>query len=275
MKYDTSKLDQNLVAQASKGGQWDENDQGRYDALVKAQQQSSQPNSASKSNPKAQSNLTKQSNSTPARQQAKKKAQTVISKSKGTNTSIRNNQSQRVNQDNDIDTNVNGNNNKVFNQQDNSIRQYGGDNRSLVINEGSGGKGSNKYYTSADKAITMGTLSGFYDVDDSPAAQAGYVDQQQTMNRDAQKKYANSGTRIASKYAGFRGGDLNMKTLQQRIDSNGQHFSDLATIQEVKTYGDRAAKRDYAKFEFGDPIEEVTSNAGEIASGYKDDIDDM
>ena len=168
-----------------------------------------------------------------------------------------------------------GNNNTVINEQDNSIRQYGGDNRSLVINEGGGKKGKGGYYNAADKAITMGTLGGFYDVDDSPAAQAKFVDQQQTMNRDAQKKYSNVGMTTAAKYAGFRGGDVDIKALQRRIDGNDQYFRDLATIQEVKTYGDRAAKFEYAPFEFGDPIEEVTSNADKIAKGYKDDIDDV
>ena len=97
-------------------------------------------------------------------------------------TKINNTQSQDVTQDNDINTNVNGNNNTVVNNQDNSVRQYGGDNRSLVINEAntgnqSGSGSSGGYGSSADKAITMGTLGGFYDVDDSPGAQASFVDQ--------------------------------------------------------------------------------------------------
>ena len=121
----------------------------------------------------------------------------------------------------------------------------------------------------------MGTLGGFYDVDDSPAAQAKFVDQQQTMNRDAQKKYSNVGITTANKYAGFRGGNIDIKALQRRIDGNEQYFRDRATIQEVKTYGDRAAKFEYKPFEFGDPIEEVKSNADKIAKGYKDDIDDI
>ena len=41
-----------------------------------------------------------------------------------------------------INTNVNGNNNTAVNNQDNSVRQYGGDNRSLVINEANTGNQS-------------------------------------------------------------------------------------------------------------------------------------
>ena len=195
-------------------------------------------------------------------------------------TKINNTQSQDVTQDNDINTNVNGNNNTVVNNQDNSIRQYGGDNRSLVINEantgnqsGSGSRGG--YYNSADKAITMGTLGGFYDVDDSPGAQASFVDQAQTMNRDAQKRFAGMGLATAAQYSNFDPGVINRTALDQSIRGDEQNWFDRATVQEVKTYGDRAAKTSYAPFEFGDPIEEVTSNASEIAKGYKDDIDDV
>jgi len=191
---------------------------------------------------------------------------------------VSNSQEQNVNQDNDITTNITGDNNQVFNQQDNSIRQYGGDNRSLIINSGSGDRdssGKSKYYTDADKAITYGTLGGFYAPDDSPAGQAKFMDMNQTFNRDAQKRYANVGTQTASKYTNFTGGNANIKNLQYRIDSNDQYFRDRATIQEVKTYGDRAAKTKYPDFNFGAPIEEITSNAGEIAQGYKKDIKDL
>ena len=195
-------------------------------------------------------------------------------------TEIKNTQEQNVKQDNDITTDINGNNNTVFNNQDNSIRQYGGDNRSMVINEAntgnqSGSGSSGGYYNAADKAISMATLGGFYDVDDSPAARASFVDQSTTMNRDNQKRYAGMGLQTAAQYTGFRAGDVNMENLQSSIDRAGQKFRDMATIQEVKTYGDRAAVTSYPAFEFGDPIDEVTSNAGDIADDYKDDIDDM
>lgn len=195
-------------------------------------------------------------------------------------TKINNTQSQDVTQDNDINTNVNGNNNTVVNNQDNSVRQYGGDNRSLVINEANTGNQSGSgsgggYYNSADKAITMGTLGGFYDVDDSPGAQASFVDQAQTMNRDAQKRYAGQGLATAAQYTNFDPGVINRTALDQSIRGDEQNWFDRATVQEVKTYGDRAAKTSYAPFEFGDPIEEITSNTGDIADDYKDDIDDM
>ena len=111
-----------------------------------------------------------------------------------------NEQKQKVNQDNDINTTITGDNNKVFNEQDNSIRQYGGDNRKIVINEantGTGG-GSDRYggyqLSGTEKALEAGTLGGFFDADDSPAARAKFVDQSLTMNNDFQKQFANSGS---------------------------------------------------------------------------------
>ena len=183
------------------------------------------------------------------------------------------NQSQKVTQDNDINTTITGDNNKVFNEQDNSIRQYGGDNRSLIINSDRNSRG--KYYSDADQAVTMGTLGGFFSPDDSPAAQAKFNDLHKTLNKDAQKKYSNYGAKAASKYSGFRGGEVSVQGLQNQIFKNTQNLADKATIQEVKTYGDRAAKTNYPIFQFGDPIEEITSNAGDIAEGYKKDINSI
>jgi hypothetical protein len=194
-------------------------------------------------------------------------------------TKIESTQEQNVNQDNDVNTDINGNSNTVVNNQDNSIRQYGGDHRSMVINEANtgnqGGGANSAYYNAADKAITMATLGGFYDVDDSPAARASFVDQSVTMNRDNQKRYAGAGLATAAQYTNFDPGVVNMENLQSSVDSASQQWFDRAKVQEVKTYGDRAAVTDYADFKFGDPIEEITSNASDIADDYKDDIDDM
>ena len=198
------------------------------------------------------------------------------------NTEINNQQTQNINQNNDINTTITGNNNNVTNNQDNSIRNYGGDNRSLIINESNtgiqGGSGRNSrgsYYNTADKAITMGTLGGFFDVDDSPAGQAKFMDMNQTFNRDAQKRYQGFGGNTANRYRNYRSGAFNIENLQQRVDSTGQRFRDMATLQGVKTYGDRAAVTNYPAFEFGDPIKPVKSDASNIAKSWKDDIDDV
>ena len=311
--YNVDDLDQDIVKQVQRGKNWDENDQKRYDAIAGAKSKAQTVANKPKAESTAQKTQTQQKTNQSIFNETKKPAATNTNTEKTTEnpaydqerydkmyertdgpqynptspwkdakgkaqayTEIKNQQEQNINQDNDINTNITGDNNKVFNEQDNSIRQYGGDNRSLVINESAGGgKGNGGYYTAADKAITMGTLSGFYDVDNSPAAQAKFVDQQQTMNRDAQKQYSNYGSKTASKYTGYRGGDVNIRALQSRLDKNHQYFFDLAKLQEVKTYGDRAAVTSYPEFKLGDPIKPVESNAGDIADKYRDDIDDM
>ena len=97
---------------------------------------------------------------------------------------MRNLQDQDVEQDNDITSTVTGDNNYVYNNQDNSIRQYGGDNRQFTY---VGGKD-----TRLDTPASMATLSGIWDVDDSPAKQAKFVDLYSSLNADNQKKYANT-----------------------------------------------------------------------------------
>lgn len=263
----TKGLDQDLAMEALQGGRmFGESDKKRYDELVRKRAEAKSRAQQSKNTPKPSNSNNNNQTATNTGDIAQK-------------TDIKNTQEQNVNQDNDITTSINGDNNRVFNEQDNSIRQYGGDNRSLVINEANTGNqkggGSGGYYNSADKAITMGTLGGFYAPDDSPAGQAKFVDQAQTMNRDAQKRYSNVGVTTAAKYAGQKAGKVDVNALQRRIDGNEQYFRDRATVQEMKTYGDRAAKFRYDPFEFGDPIEEVKSNAADIAKGYRDDIDDM
>lgn len=260
-KKKTQGLDQDLAMEAMQGGRmFGASDKKRYDELVRKRAEAKSRAQQAKGNNSNNNNQTATNTGDIAQK-----------------TDIKNTQEQNVNQDNDITTTINGDNNRVFNEQDNSIRQYGGDNRSLVINEANTGnqKGSGGYYNSADKAITMGTLGGFYAPDDSPAGQAKFVDQAQTMNRDAQKRYSNVGVTTAAKYSGQGAGKVDIKALQRRIDGNEQYFRDRATVQETKTYGDRAAKFRYDPFEFGDPIEEVKSNAGDIASGYRDDIDNL
>ena len=106
-------------------------------------------------------------------------------------TDIKNTMDQNVRQDNDINQTV-GDGSNVVNNVDNSVRSYGGDNRSMVINTGNTGAqgGAGSSLTGAlDGAATAATLGGFYDVDDSPAAQAKFMDVHNTLNIDQQKRF--------------------------------------------------------------------------------------
>ena len=97
-----------------------------------------------------------------------------------------NQQNQSVQQDNDINSNITGNNNITNISQDNSVRNYGGDQRNFtyVSNNKNG-------YT--DTPASMATMAGFYEVSDSPASNAAFIDRYSTQNFDNQKRYGNTG----------------------------------------------------------------------------------
>ena len=269
MSYDTSKLNQKLVAQARQGSKWDHNDQARYDALLKAQQKS-----APKPAPK------------PSHQQAKAKAQAVQNKTSTktqvqvkppmnsakapNNAQVSNQQQQSVQQDNDINTTINGDNNKVFNEQDNSIRQYGGDNRSFTYNAG---KGGNRY---EDTPVSAATMGGFYDVNDSPGAQAGRFDMWSTMNRDAQKRYAGDAMKTYAKYGNIDAREYTAESMENTLNRGVQYSFDRADRQTGHVFGD-IWNDNYITEDWKMPSapEAITSNAADIADKAKEDIEDI
>ena len=144
---------------------------------------------------------------------------------------------QNVTQDNDITNNVNGDGNYITNTQDNSIRQYGGDNRQFTyVSNGSGGAyGGNHLETPA----TMATLGGFYDVDDSPAKQAKFLDLHTTLNRDNQKRYANTAhiAQGAIHRAGMNSA-VNMNALDARIHNREQYSRAKSEMMGMNLFGD-------------------------------------
>ena len=176
----------------------------------------------------------------PKRGEAKSRSQQVIKtqgmpNTAGINTSAGNQQNQNTNQDNDINSTVSGDNNYVYNTQDNSIRQYGGDNRSLTIN--SDGKGS--LMDSMDGAATAGTLAGLWDADDSPGAKASRLAQHSDMNKQMQKKYANT-SHIAqgaiSRAA--QNSFINPRELDNRIHERSMYHRAKSTTKGASIFGD-------------------------------------
>ena len=172
MKYDLSHienlpagLDPEIVSKTHQGKGWGAQDQARYDEMIKKRGE-------------AKGQAQQYINNRPQNQGGSKPKPYS-----GNDTAIANTQTQTVTQDNDQQSSVVGDNNYVYQQQDNSIRNYGGDNRSFVYN--SNGEGP-------DTPATMATLSGYYAPDDSPGAQASRLDRHVTQNRDNQKKYANT-----------------------------------------------------------------------------------
>ena len=145
---------------------------------------------------------------------------------------IKNTQEQNVNQDNDINNNVSGDDNYIVNNQDNSIRQYGGDNRSFVYNSAGGG--------GVETPGTMATLAGFYDVDDSPAAQAARFDLHSTLQKDAQKQFQDTSyiAQGAVKRA-EQNSFINPSALDARIRARQQANRDRSNVLDNKLFGSR------------------------------------
>ena len=184
-------------------------------------------------------------------------------------TDIENTQTQDVSQDNDITTNVDGNNNTVVNNQDNSIRQYGGDNRSFVYNSNGGGAGS-------DMPASMATLSGFFAPDDSPAAQAKFNDMYSTMNADNQKRYAGAAMETFAKYGKLDARSYTPESMANAIGRSTQYSYDKADEQTGHVFGDIWNDNYITEsWKMPTPPKAIESNAEEIADKAKEDIEDI
>ena len=184
-------------------------------------------------------------------------------------TGTKNTQTQDVTQDNDINTNVNGNNNTVVNNQDNSVRQYGGDNRSFVYNGGGGSAGS-------DMPASMATLAGFFAPDDSPAAQAKFNDMYTTMNRDNQKRYAGAAMETYAKYGKIDAREYTPQSMATAIGRSTQYSYDKADEQTGHVFGDIWNPNYITEgWKMPTPPKEIESNAADIADKAKEDIEDI
>ena len=134
-------------------------------------------------------------------------------------------------QDNDQQSSVVGDKNYVYQTQDNSVRNYGGDNRSFTYN-GTGDLGK-------DNVATMGTLSGIWAPDDSPGAQAARLDRHVTQNRDNQKAYANTSHIAEGAIArARRNAYIDPAALDKRIGERSEYHRSKATLKGNQIFGD-------------------------------------
>ena len=85
----------------------------------------------------------------------------------------------------------------------------------------------------------MATLAGYYAPDDSPAAKAKRLDQNVTMNRDNQKKYANTSYIAEGAIArANRNSFIDPGKLDERIHKRSQYHRDQSTIKGAEIFGD-------------------------------------
>ena len=141
-------------------------------------------------------------------------------------------QNQNANQDNDVTSTINGDGNTVRIDQDNSVRQYGGINKSFTYNGGSNG---NNY---EDTPVSAGTMGGYFHDEDSPGRSASFVDRYTTMNDDYQKKYQNTGHAQDSIDAASKNKAVDVNALDQRINDRAAATRARSTVMAGDIFGD-------------------------------------
>ena len=119
-------------------------------------------------------------------------------------------------------------------------------------------------------------MGGFYDVDDSPAANAAFNDRYTTQNADNQKRYAGAAMDTFMKFGNLDARGYTPEAMDTQINRSIQNSFDRADRQTGLVMGD-IWNENYTTGTWkpagkADPIE---SNADEIADDAKDDIDDV
>lgn len=144
---------------------------------------------------------------------------------------------------------------------DQSERYYGGtqNNMSIVY-----GQGSNQSNTAAVSDLT--TL-GLGKADDSPAAQAKFIDMYSTLNRDNQKKYDNPND--AAKYIqrAASTNPIDYVALNNQISQSIQNHYDLADKQSTYYMGDG--------YKYRPPVYNMPENQDSIEAGTDEIYDDV
>ena len=179
-----------------------------------------------------------------------------------------NDQSLQVAQNNPLTQTVVGDGNYTYATQDNSIRQYGGDNRQFTyVSSGDGKYGGDHLETPA----SMATLGGFYDVDDSPAKQAKFLDLHTTLNRDNQKKYAHTGhiAQGAIHRAGMNQA-VDMNALDTRLHNREMYSRAKSDVMGMHLFGDMYGYTP-PKYQMPEPQKPVEQpNVGQMYEDYTD-----
>lgn len=143
-----------------------------------------------------------------------------------------NEQNTDVYQDNDIINTVNGDNNRIENNVDNSIRNYGGNQKNFTYIGGEN--------PLLDTPVSAGTMAGYFHDDDSPAKSAAFVDRYETMNRDAAKRRKQFGSTAEDFiYKGSQIGGFNPRELDKLNRKGPQIARDRAAGMALNLFGDR------------------------------------
>lgn len=159
---------------------------------------------------------------------------------------------------------ITGNNNTIDQSVDNS-RTYEGSDRTFNYNPS-----EKSLY---DSPVSMATMAGYYDVDDSPAATQKFLDQYIDSNSLAQKGLQtafNDRTDFDYKSKAESVNQFNPQAMQERIDKEPLIDRDRAEVGLTNMFGDKNRKRpDWMKFTSPEPIE---SEVNEISEMYRNEL---
>ena len=142
-----------------------------------------------------------------------------------------NTQTQSAQQDNDINSNITGDNNYTRINQDNSVRNYGGDQRNFTYVANN----DNPYTNTPASAATM---AGFYEVSDSPGSNAAFIDRYTTQNADNQKRYDSSGQANDMIYRGNFVSPIDTNAFEDRIKQRSETARARSNIGFLNSFGD-------------------------------------
>ena len=176
---------------------------------------------------------------------------------------------QDIQNDNDVTDSFN--NSKDFTYfQDNSVdqRYYGGSSRKFVYK---GGEGESRLY---DSPVSMATMGGYYDVDDSPAASAAfldrYIDQNNLSQRENDKYYKNTGT---FDYGSDKSRAFDPEKMMKRIDRGAAKSWKRAGQEEAELFGDIWGKEP-PKWNMPQPPKDVSEEDQVDVDEILDEIED-
>lgn len=141
------------------------------------------------------------------------------------------------------DGNIITNNQAIDNSVDNS-RVYEGSNRTFTYNPSPAPAKDAPLGTAAqvDTPVSMATMGGFYDVDDSPAANASRVDRQSDQNAQLQEKYSDT-SNIAQNAIdnASKNAYIDPAALDKRVNATSQNMFDMSTLMGANIFGDMGA----------------------------------
>ena len=249
----TQGLDKDLAFKALDGGMtFGDSDRARYDKLVSDRDSAAKAKAQADAKAKAQAHQKGTTNNVDSstNKPAEMPKQETPKQESPSNAVTNGSQRQDITQDNDINTNINGDNNLVNNNQDNSIRQYGGNTKTFIYN---GNANGNPY---ENTPVSAGTMAGFFHDEDSPGSSAAFVDRYSTMNRDNQKRYKNPGIAQTSIQNAKRNEAINFDNLDQRIQDRSKASRARSTTMAGEIFGDmfNFKPQDFKAPEAPDPI---------------------